>query len=200
MRLLREPKWVERYATHLAARFRAAGFVFLGRTNVPELGPAPTTEPRAYGPTRNPWDTSRSPGGSSGGSAAAVAAGLVPVAHANDGGGSIRIPSSECGLVGLKPSRGRTSLGPDVGELWAGLTVEHVVARSVRDTAAVLDAVAGYEPGDPYTAPPPARPFRDEVGAPAGRLRVGLLVKAPAGQAEGHPEWATAARETGGPP
>src|SRR5207249_3093665 len=120
-----------------------SGFVFLGRTNVPELGPAPTTEPLAYGPTRNPWDTSRSPGGSSGGSAAAVAAGLVPVAHANDGGGSIRIPSSECGLVGLKPSRGRTSLGPDVGEGWGGLSVEHVVTRSVRDTAAVLDAVAG---------------------------------------------------------
>src|SRR5881409_3063501 len=187
MRLLRELEWVERYDTYLAARFRAAGFVFLGRTNVPELGPAPTTEPVAYGPTRNPWDTSRSPGGSSGGSAAAVAAGLVPVAHANDGGGSIRIPSSECGLVGLKPSRGRTSLGPDVGEGWGGLSVEHVVARSVRDTAAVLDAVAGYLPGDPYTAPPPARPFRDEVGAAPGKLRVGLLVKAPAGQTEVHP-------------
>src|SRR2546427_2545055 len=196
MRLLRELGWIERYDTHLAARFRAAGFVFLGRTNVPELGPAPTTEPVAYGPTRNPWDTSRSPGGSSGGSAAAVAAGLVPVAHANDGGGSIRIPSSECGLVGLKPSRGRTSLGPDAGEGWGGLSVEHVVARSVRDTAAVLDAVAGYLPGDPYTAPPPARPFRDEAGGPPGRLRVGLLVKAPAGQAEVHPECATAARET----
>ena len=196
MRLLRELEWVERYDTHLAARFRAAGFVFLGRTNVPELGPAPTTEPLAYGPTRNPWDTSRSPGGSSGGSAAAVAAGLVPVAHANDGGGSIRIPSSECGLVGLKPSRGRTSLGPDVGEGWGGLSVEHVVARSVRDTAAVLDAVAGYLPGDPYTAPPPVRPFRDEVGAAPGKLRVGLLVKAPAAQAEVHPECATAARET----
>src|SRR5436305_1486619 len=182
MRLLRELGWVERHDTHLATRFRAAGFVFLGRTNVPELGPAPTTEPLAYGPTRNPSDTSRAPGGSSGGSAAAVAAGLVPVAHANDGGGSIRIPSSECGLVGLKPSRGRTSLGPDVGEGWGGLSVEHVVARSVRDTAAVLDAVAGYLPGDPYTAPPPARPFRDEVGAGPGKLRVGLLVKARAGR------------------
>src|SRR5439155_1626929 len=128
--------------------------------------------------------------------APAVAAGLVPVAHANDGGGSIRIPSSECGLVVLKPSRGRTSLGRDVGEGWGGLSVEHVVARSVRDTAAVLDAVAGYLPGDPYTAPPPARPFRDEVGAAPGKLRVGLLVKAPAGQAEVHPECATAARET----
>src|SRR2546426_8373233 len=196
MRLLRELEWVERYDTYLAARFRAAGFVSLGRTNVPELGPAPTTEPLAYGPTRNPWDTSRSPGGSSGGSAAAVAAGLVPVAHANDGGGSIRIPSSECGLVGLKPPRGRTSLGPDAGEGWGGLSVEHVVTRSVRDTAAVLDAVAGYLPGDPYTAPPPARPFREEVGAPTGPLRVGLLVKAPAGQTEVHPECVAAARET----
>jgi len=195
MRFLRELGWVERYDTHLAARFRAAGFVFLGRTNVPELGPMTTTEPVAYGPTHNPWDPGRSPGGSSGGSAAAVASGMVPVAHANDGGGSIRIPSSECGLVGLKPSRGRTSLGPDVGEGWGGFSVEHVVARSVRDTAAVLDAVAGYLPGDPYTAPPPARPFRDEVGAPPGQLRVGLLVTAPGGHPPVHPECATAARE-----
>jgi amidase len=195
MRFLRELGWVEPYDTHLAARFRAAGFVFLGRTNVPELGPMTTTEPVAYGPTHNPWDPGRSPGGSSGGSAAAVASGMVPVAHANDGGGSIRIPSSECGLVGLKPSRGRTSLGPDVGEGWGGFSVEHVVARSVRDTAAVLDAVAGYLPGDPYTAPPPARPFRDEVGAPPGQLRIGLLVTAPGGHPPVHPECATAARE-----
>ncbi len=195
MRFLRELGWVERYDTHLAARFRAAGFVFLGRTNVPELGPMTTTEPVAYGPTHNPWDPGRSPGGSSGGSAAAVASGMVPVAHANDGGGSIRIPSSECGLVGLKPSRGRTSLGPDVGEGWGGFSVEHVVARSVRDTAAVLDAVAGYLPGDPYTAPPPARPFRDEVGAPPGQLRIGLLVTGPGGHPPVHPECATAARE-----
>src|SRR5206468_2186763 len=165
MRLLRELRWVEPEDTYLAARFRAAGFVFLGKTNTPELGPVPTTEPLAYGPTRNPWDTGRSPGGSSGGSAAAVAAGMVPAAHANDGGGSIRIPASECGLVGLKPSRGRTSLGPDIGDSWAGMAVEHVVTRSVRDTAAILDAVSGYMAGDPYTAPPPTRPFRSEVGA-----------------------------------
>src|SRR2546428_7661184 len=112
MRLVRELEWVERYDTYLAARFRAAGFVFLGRTNVPELGPAPTTEPVAYGPTRNPWDTSRSPGGSSGGSAAPVAAGLVPVAHANDRGRPIPIPSSECRLGRLKTSRGPSSVGP----------------------------------------------------------------------------------------
>jgi amidase len=154
----------------------------------------PTTEPVAYGRTRNPWDTTRSPGGSSGGSAAAVASGMVPVAHANDGGGSIRIPASECGLVGLKPSRGRTSHGPDAGEGWAGLTAEHVVTRSVRDTAAVLDAVAGYMPGDPYTAPPPARPFRDEVGAPLGRLRIGLMTRTPAQQVEVHRECEAAAR------
>jgi len=195
MRFLRELRWTEPADTHLAARFRAAGFVFLGKTNTPELGPVPTTEPLAYGPTRNPWDTARSPGGSSGGSAAAVASGMVPAAHANDGGGSIRIPASECGLVGLKPSRGRTSLGPDAGETWAGMSIEHAVTRSVRDSAAILDAVAGYVPGDPYVAPPPARPFREEVGTPPGRLRVGLLARAPGGHFEIHPDCVTAARE-----
>jgi amidase len=198
MRLLRELRWTERDDTYLAARFRAAGFVFVGRTNVPELGPVPTTEPVAYGPTRNPWDPSRSPGGSSGGSAAAVAAGMVPAAHANDGGGSIRIPASECGLVGLKPSRGRVSLGPDAGESWAGMTIEHAVTRSVRDTAAILDAISGYAPGDPYTAPPPARPFREEVGAPTGSLRVGLLLAAPGGELAVHRDCAAAARDAAG--
>src|SRR5262249_56994964 len=110
------------------------------------------------------------------------------IAHANDGGGSIRIPASMCGLVGLKPSRGRTSLGPDAGAVWEGMAIEHVVARSVRDTAAVLDVVAGYIPGDPYTAPPPARSFRAEVGADPGRLRVGLLTRAPGAAVAGHPE------------
>src|SRR6059036_600848 len=143
MRLLRELEWVERYDTHLAARFRAAGFVFLGRTNVPELGPAPTTEPLAYGPTRNPWDLDRSPGGSSGGSAAAVAAGIVAAAHGNDGGGSIRIPASHCGLVGLKPSRARVSMAPDFGDVMGGLVSELALTRSVRDAAAILDAVHG---------------------------------------------------------
>src|SRR5882724_1408934 len=196
MRLLRELRWVEREDTYLAARFRASGFVFLGKTNTPELGPVPTTEPLAYGPTRNPWDPGRSPGGSSGGSAAAVASGMVPAAHANDGGGSIRIPASACGLVGLKPSRGRTSLGPDAGAVWEGMAIEHVVSRSVRDTAAVLDVVAGYVPGDPYTAPPPARPFRAEVGADPGRLRVGLLTRAPGGAVELHPECVRGAQMT----
>ena len=131
----------------------AAGLVTIGKTNTPELGILPTTEPHAYGPTRNPWDTSRSTGGSSGGSAAAVAAGLVPIGHANDGGGSIRIPASECGLVGLKPTRARVSSAPEFGDVMGGLTCELVVSRSVRDTALVLDAVHGMEPGDPYAAP-----------------------------------------------
>jgi amidase len=181
MRGLRELGWVEPHDTHLAAKFRAAGFIFLGKTNTPELGLLPTTEPQSYGPTRNPWDVSRSSGGSSGGAAAAVAAGMVAVAHATDGGGSIRIPASHCGLVGLKPSRGRNSLGPDAGERWGGCSVENSVTHSVRDTAAILDALHGLMPGDPYTAPPPARSFAAEVGADPGRLRIGLLTRAPNG-------------------
>src|SRR5881296_2063993 len=179
MKLLRKLGWVEHEDTHLVAKFRAAGLVFLGRTNTPELGTLPTTEPDAYGPTRNPWDTGRSSGGSSGGSAAAVASGMVPAAHGNDGGGSIRIPASACGLVGLKPSRGRTSFGPDLGDALGGLVGEGVLTRSVRDTAAILDAIAGAMPGDPYTAPPPARPYREEVGRKPGKLRVGVLSRAP---------------------
>jgi amidase len=195
MRFLRDRQWREASDTHLAARFRAAGLITVGRTNAPELGIVPTTEPAAYGPTRNPWDRARSPGGSSGGSAAAVAAGLVPAAHANDGGGSIRIPASACGLVGLKPSRGRTSLGPDAS-FTALLLCEHVVCRTVRDSAAFLDAVAGPMPGDPYGAPPPVRPWRQEVGADPGRLHIGLMTAAPGGLGEVQPECATAAEET----
>ncbi len=164
--------------TFLAQRFRAAGLVTIGKTNAPELGILPTTEPRAYGPTRNPWDLGRSPGGSSGGSAAAVAAGMVPFAHANDGGGSIRIPASNCGLVGLKPSRQRISEGPLVGDIMSGLTCELCVSRSVRDTAALLEAVHGPAPGDPYVAPPPSRAYTDEVGADPGRLRIALSTEA----------------------
>ncbi|MCW2605504.1 MAG: nylA [Frankiales bacterium] len=167
--------------SHLASRFRSAGFVFLGRTNVPEFGTTVTTEPVANGPCRNPYDLGRSTGGSSGGSAAAVAAGLVPVAHANDGGGSIRIPASECGLVGLKPTRARVSQGPDIGEGWGGATIDGVVSRTVRDTAAVLDWIGRPMPGDPYWAPPLPRPLVEELGAPVGRLRVGLVDRPPVG-------------------
>jgi amidase len=164
--------------TFLGARFRDAGLVTIGKTNTPELGIVPTTEPEAYGATHNPWDLGRSPGGSSGGSAAAVAAGIVPIAHANDGGGSIRIPASCCGLVGLKPSRGRTSLGPLIGDVMSGLTVEHVVSRSVRDVAQALDATHGPAPGDPYVAPEPLRPYMEELGADPGSLRIAVLTEA----------------------
>src|SRR3954464_3123284 len=175
--------------TYLAERFRQAGFVTIGKTNTPELGILPTTEPKAYGPSRNPWDVSRSTGGSSGGSAAggasgggsgapapagggACAWGMVAVAHANEGGGAIRIPASECGLVGLKPTRQRISEGPIIGDNMSGLTVELVVSRSVRDTAAILDAVHGPAPGDPYVAPAPERPYVDELEADPGKLRI----------------------------
>jgi amidase len=195
MRFLRDREWRADGDTYLAARFRAAGLITVGRTNAPELGIVPTTEPVAYGATRNPWDRARSPGGSSGGSAAAVAAGLVPAAHANDGGGSIRIPASACGLVGLKPSRGRTSLGPDAS-FTAFVVCEHVLCRTVRDSAGFLDAVAGPMPGDPYVAPPPVRPWRDEVGADPGRLRIGVLTAAPGGIAVVAPECVAAAEDT----
>lgn len=163
--------------TYLGARFRDAGFVTIGKTNAPELGILPCTEPDSYGATRNPWDLERTPGGSSGGAGAAVAAGIVPVAHANDGGGSIRIPASNCGLVGLKPTRQRTSQGPFVGDALSGLTEELVVARSVRDVASILEAVHGPAPGDPYFAPPPLRPYTEEVGADPGTLRIGIAVE-----------------------
>src|SRR5438105_14236562 len=178
MSLLLDLKNVAPHDYYLNAKFRTGGLITIGKTNTPELGHNSTTEPEAYGASCNPWNPGHSTGGSSGGSAAAVAAGLVPIAHANDGGGSIRIPASECGLVGLKPSRGRVSLGPDAGESWAGAVAEHVVTRSVRDTAALLDAVAGPMPGDPYFAPPPARPFAAEVGLRPGRLRIGLMTRA----------------------
>jgi amidase len=161
--------------SYLAQQFLAAGFLPLGRTNVPELGTTVTTEPRSFPPARNPWDPDHSTGGSSGGSAAAVASGMVAVAHANDGGGSIRIPASECGLVGLKPTRARVSQGPITGEAWAGSTIDGSVTRTVRDAAAVLDAISRPMPGDPYYAPPLARPLAQEVGADPGRLRIGYL-------------------------
>lgn len=180
MQLLKDLGWRARADANSAKRFRHAGLINLGRTNVPELGILPTAEPYAFPPTRNPWDLQRSVGGSSGGSAAAVAAGMVPVAHGSDGGGSMRIPASMCGLVGLKPSRGRSSLGPASGELVNYLAVESVLARSVRDVAALIDVMRGAEPGDPVTAPPPARPYLEEVGADPGRLRIGIMTHGPA--------------------
>jgi amidase len=195
MGFLKDLQWVEGEDTYLTAKFRAAGFVFVGKTNTPELGILPTAEPFAYGPTRNPWHTGHSTGGSSGGTGAAVASGMVPVGHANDGGGSIRIPASECGLFGLKPSRGRTSLGPEFGDIMCGLVCEHVLTRSVRDSAAILDTVAGEMPGDPYVAPPPARPFAREVGADPGRLRIGVLRTPPGGTADTHPDCLAALEE-----
>ena len=194
MQALKDAGHVADHDMWLTRRFRAAGFVTLGRTNTPELGILPTTEPVAYGATHNPWNLDRSPGGSSGGSAAAVAAGIVAAAHANDGGGSIRIPASHCGLVGLKPSRGRVSLAPDFGDVLGGLVIELAVTRSVRDAAGILDAVHGPAPGDPYAAPPPARPYIEEVGAEPGRLRIGLMTTAPGGQFETHPECVEGAR------
>src|ERR1700737_4223695 len=194
MRVVRDAGHVADHDMWLTQRFRQAGFVILGRTNTPELGILPTPEPVAFVPTHNPWDRDRSPGGSSGGSAAAVAAGLVAVAHANDGGGSIRIPASHCGLVGLKPSRGRVSLGPDFGDVISGLVVEHVVCRTVRDSAAVLDAVCGSMPGDPYAAPARERPYVEELGADPGRLRVGLMTTPPGGQITAHPDCIAAAQ------
>jgi Asp-tRNA(Asn)/Glu-tRNA(Gln) amidotransferase A subunit family amidase len=167
--------------SEIVARFRRAGLVIMGKTNSPEFGISPTTESRLYGVTRNPWDLGLAPGGSSGGSAAAVAAGIVPMAHATDGGGSIRIPASACGLFGLKPTRARSTAGPDIGEGLSGFAVQHVVSRSVRDSAALLDAIAGPSPGDPYAANPPARPWLDEVSVAPGRLRIGYARSAPTG-------------------
>jgi amidase len=170
-RVLRELDQRAEADDELGARFRRAGLITLGKTNVPEFGPHPTTQPSAFGPARNPWDLDRTPGGSSGGSAAAVAAGLVPIAHANDGGGSIRIPASFSGLVGLKPSRGRVSQPTQLSRYTAQLAV----TRTVRDTAAILDAVHGDVPGQLLIAPPPAGRYVDDVGAEPGGLRIGLL-------------------------
>ncbi len=153
-------------------RLRDAGFVFVGKTNLPEFGILPVTEPRRFGPTRNPWDTERTPGGSSGGAAAAVAAGMVPLAHGSDGGGSIRIPAACCGLVGLKPSRGRISRGPEQGDDL--LVQDGVLTRTVAETAALLDVMAGYERGDATWAPPPPEPFARTAAREPGRLRIGV--------------------------
>ncbi|MEV0388601.1 amidase [Nonomuraea sp. NPDC050643] len=169
-------------------RLREAGFVLLGRTNTPEFGSTITTEPVAFGATRNPYDVAYSAGGSSGGSAAAVAAGMVALATASDGGGSIRVPASMCGLVGLKPTRGRVSMGPVMGEGWSGFSCPGFVSRTVRDTAAALDVVAGPYPGDPYAAPALPGRLADEVGRDPGRLRIGFLTTHPRGDVPEVPE------------
>jgi len=155
-------------------RLKAAGMAIFGKTNTCEFGMSITCEPQLYGPTRNPWDDAVTPGGSSGGAASAVAARILPAAHASDGFGSIRVPASCCGLVGMKPTRGRNSFAPGLGERMGGIVAEHTVSISVRDHAAILDATAGPAPGDPYYAPPPVQPFLDEVGADPGTLRVGF--------------------------
>ena len=167
--------YVPDHDSELVSRYRKAGFIIVGKTNTPELGLTPVTESKFLGPCRNPWDLSRTPGGSSGGSAAAVAAGIVPAAHGNDGGGSIRIPASCCGLFGLKPTRARNSLAPDAGDAMSGLVNEHVLTRSVRDSAAILDATRGYVSGDPYVAPEPARPYMEEIKKKPGCLRIAYL-------------------------
>jgi amidase len=177
MKVLKEAGFMCPVTTYLAERFRAAGLITIGKTNTPELGIVPTTEPDAYGATRNPWDVTRTPGGSSGGSAAAVASGMVPIAHANDGGGSIRIPASNCGLVGLKPTRQRTTEGPLIGDNLSGLTCELGVSRSVRDAARLLDAVHGSAPGDPYVAPEPLRPYVEELEDETTGLRIGVMTE-----------------------
>jgi Asp-tRNA(Asn)/Glu-tRNA(Gln) amidotransferase A subunit family amidase len=182
--------------SEITVRLKRAGLVIFGKTNTPELGLASSTEPRLFGPTRNPWNPAHSAGGSSGGSAAAVAAGMVPMAHAPDGGGSIRIPASACGLFGLKPTRARNPMGPDAGEGWGGASVGHAVTRSVRDSAALLDATSGPDLGDPYWAPPPARPFLEEVGREPGRLRIAITTTPWNGQPV-DPECAEAARAAG---
>ena len=172
---------VSTHDQELVLRQRRAGLVVVGKTNAPEFGILPTTEPRLFGPTRNPWATDHTAGGSSGGTAAAVASGMVPMGHGNDGGGSIRIPASCCGLFGLKPTRARNPLGPAVGDVLGGLACEHALTRTVRDSAALLDATCGPDAGDPYWAPPAARPFLREVGAEPGRLRIAVTTVAATG-------------------
>src|SRR3954466_13063341 len=178
----------------LAQRFLETGVAIFGKSSSPEFGLMPTTESRLHGPTRNPWNLGHSSGGSSGGAAAAVAARILPVAHASDGGGSIRIPASASGVFGLKPTRARNPLGPDRGEGWGGFACAHVVSITVRDSAAMLDAIQGPEPSSPYVAPAPERPFLEEVGRDPGRLRIAFTNKSPYGEAI-DPEIAAATRD-----
>src|SRR5882757_3476562 len=178
----------------LAQRFLNTGMTIFGKSSSPEFGLMPTTESRLFGPTRNPWNLAHSSGGSSGGAGAAVAARILPVAHASDGGGSIRIPASASGVFGLKPTRARNPLGPDRGEGWGGFSCGHVLSISVRDSAVMMDAIHGPEPSSLYVAPPPERPFSQEVGREPGRLRIAFTDKSPYGEAI-DPEIAAAVRD-----
>jgi amidase len=174
--------WSNDVPTHdseLIVRYRAAGLIIVGKTNTPELGVTPFTESELLGPAKNPWSLAHNTGGSSGGAAAAVASRIVPMAHGGDGGGSIRIPASCCGVFGLKPTRARTPVGPDAAEAWFGFAIDHALTRSVRDSAALLDATHGAETGAPYAAPAPRGPFLDEVGRSAGKLRIAFSKTAP---------------------
>ena len=184
---------IPRHDAHLVRRVREAGFVIVGKTSLPEVGLLPTTEPARFGPTRNPWDLERTPGGSSGGAAAAVASGMVPIAHGNDGGGSIRIPAACCGLVGLKPARGRVSVGPDVGDSF--LVSDGVLTRTVAETAQLLDVLAGYETGDATWAPPPHRAFAESAARPPGRGKIALALNSPLPEATVDPVCERAARD-----
>ena len=179
----------------LVKRFRASGLVILGKTNCPELGLMGVTEPELWGPARNPWKLEVTPGGSSGGSAAAVSSGMVPIASAGDGGGSIRIPAACCGLFGMKPSRGRTPLGPHMGEMWFGAVVSHVLSHSVRDSARMLDVLAGPDTGDPYLVARPNKPYAEMIGQNPGKLRIGWSAKTPM-DTPLHPEYRHALEET----
>ena len=189
------PKILADHDSTLVARYRAAGLIPLGKTNVPEFGILPTTESKLYGPARNPWNLDHSTGGSSGGSACAVAAGIVPIAHATDGGGSIRIPAACCGLVGLKVSRGRITQGPDFADSTSGLSVDNVVSKSVRDTAAALDASCGLDFGDPYVAPSPEGSYLDGIKRKTKRLRIAVCYKALNGK-DLHPDSVAAVKKT----
>ena len=177
--------YIADHDSELTTRFKNSGAVIIGRANLPEFGLLPTTEPLSFGPTHNPWNPAHTPGGSSGGSAAAVASRMVAIAHANDGGGSIRIPAACCGLFGIKPTRGRNPAGPKFTELGGGLVAEHIVSRSVRDSAVMLDITAGASPGDPYFAPPQARPYAEEVLTPPGKLKIAYINGTPMGGSMG---------------
>src|SRR4051812_21109616 len=188
--------FVPQHDAFVVRRLRDAGFVIVGSTKLPEYGLLPTTEPKDFGPTRNPWDLDRTPGGSSGGAAAAVASGMVPIAHGNDGGGSIRIPAACCGLVGLKPARGRISHGPDIGDNF--LSTDGVLSRTTTETAALLDVLSGYEVGDATWLSDPDDPFADAVGRDPGSLRIGITTTSPIPGSDVDPRHVDAVREAAG--